>query len=60
MKATVSSNQKYLIDTQKLKRKEHKQTNKENHETIREETKRPFNILPTKLNSRLKTHKDWK
>ena len=40
MNATVSSNQKYVIDTQELKRKEHKQTNKENHETIREETKR--------------------
>ena len=40
MKATVSSNQKYVIDTQKLKRKEHKHTAKENHQTTREEKKR--------------------
>lgn len=36
----VTMIKKPTIDTQKLKRKEHKQTNEENHETIREETKR--------------------
>ena len=34
-----STKQKPTIDTQKLERKEHKHTTKENHQTIREETK---------------------
>ena len=40
MNATVSSNQKYVIDTQKLKRKEHKHTIKGNNQSTRQETKR--------------------
>ena len=34
------TNQKPTIDTQKLERKEHKHSTKENHQTTREETKR--------------------
>ena len=36
----VTTNQKPAIDTQKLKRKEHKLTTKENHQTTRQEIKR--------------------
>ena len=40
MNPMVSTSQKPTIDTQKIKRKEHKHTTKENHQTTREETKR--------------------
>ena len=40
MNPMVTTNQKPTIDTQKLKRKEHKHTTKENHQTTREQTKR--------------------
>ena len=40
MYTMVTTNQKPSTDTQKLERKKHKQTTKENHQTIREETKR--------------------
>ena len=43
MNPMVTTNQKRTIDTQKLKRKEHKQTTKENHQTTREETKEEMN-----------------
>ena len=36
----VATNQKPTTDTKKLGRKEHKHTTKENHQTIRKETKR--------------------
>ena len=36
----VTTNQKPTIDTQKLRRKEHKHTIKESYQTTREETKR--------------------
>ena len=36
----VTTNQKPTIDTQKLGRKDYKHTIKENHQTIREKTKR--------------------
>ena len=36
----VAINQKPTTSTQKLERKEHKHTTKENHQTTREETKR--------------------
>ena len=35
----ITTNQKPTLDTQKLERKEHKDTTKENHQTKREETK---------------------
>ena len=44
MNHMLSINQKPAIDTQKLKRKEHKHPTKENHETTREETKRRRNV----------------
>ena len=37
--AVVTTNQKPIIDTQKLERKGNKHTTNENHQTIREETK---------------------
>ena len=40
MNPIVTTNQKPTIDTQKIDRKEHKHTTKENHQTKREETKR--------------------
>ena len=40
MKPMVLTNQKPTINTQKLKRKEHKHITKENHQTTREEKKR--------------------
>ena len=40
MNPMVTTNQKPPVDTQKLKRKEHNHTTKENHQAIREETKR--------------------
>ena len=40
MGAMVTATQKSTIDTQNLKRKEHKHTTKENHQTTREGTKR--------------------
>ena len=36
----VATNQKPTTDTQKLERKEHKYTTKENHQITREETKK--------------------
>lgn len=36
----VTTNQKHMIDTQKLKNKEHKHTTKENYQATREETKK--------------------
>ena len=36
----VTTNQKPTTDTQKLERKEHKYTTKENHQITREETKK--------------------
>ena len=39
MNPIVTTNQKPTIDTQKLKRKEHKHTTKGNHQTTGEETK---------------------
>ena len=38
MNPMITTNQKPTIDTQKLERKENKQTNKENHQTTREGT----------------------
>ena len=40
MNSMVATSQKPTIDTQKLKRKEHKHIIKGNHQTTREETKR--------------------
>ena len=40
MKTMVNTNQKATIDTQKLKRKEHKHNTKENNQTTREDTER--------------------
>lgn len=35
----VATNKKIIVDTQKIKRKESKHNSKENHKTIREDTK---------------------
>ena len=40
MNPMVTTNQKHMIDTQKLKNKEHKHTTKENYQATREETKK--------------------
>ena len=40
MNPMVTANQKHTMDTQKPKRKEVKHTNKENHQTTREEIKK--------------------
>ena len=40
MNPMVTTNQKSTIDMQKLKRKKHKHTTKENYQTTKEETKR--------------------
>ena len=40
MNSIETTNQKPTTIAQKLKRKEHKHTNKENHQTTRKETKR--------------------
>ena len=42
MNPVVTTNQKPTIDTQKLKRKEHKHTTKENHQITKEEMKRRY------------------
>ena len=44
MNCVVTTNQISLIDTQKLEKKEHKHTTKENHQTTREETIRRRNV----------------
>lgn len=36
----VATNKKIIVDTQKIKRKESKHNSKENHKTVREDTKR--------------------
>ena len=43
MNSIIIINQKLTIDTQNLKRNEHKDTIKENHQTTREETKNEKN-----------------
>lgn len=39
----VATNKKIIVDTQKIKRKESKHNSKENHKTVREDTKRRRN-----------------
>ena len=43
MNPMITTNEKPTIDTQRLKRKEHKHNTKENHQTTREDTKRRRN-----------------